>query len=301
MNAMRTLCLLGLLLPFLAGCASVNVQPFQTFQSAVKQGQAAMDDSLGLGVDWVRSADAQTFDGQMSQLVMRLGQGYDWTLEPVPLYLRIKQARKVFWILNDNMQSYAGLLLRLADNQVDDPAAFETLAAQLNRNAETAAQALNWAPPKEGIPVFSAVAVEAAREYIRGKRLEALGRIVRENQPLVEKYAAHCTRLIQLLRENFKAYYGDHYEPIRAAWKQSPAGSRAALVEQMYALNDRLIDILDALQQMEKIYAALPAAHQELAQAVKATALTFDRPGLQLLIEEGRQLGHLYENLKSDK
>lgn len=301
MTALKAAGISCLLLPLFAGCASINTRPFQTFQAAIQQGQAAMDGSFGLGMDWVRSADARTYDGQLSQLVMQLGQGYDWTLETTPLYLRIKQARKVFWTLNDGMQSYAGLLVKLADNQVDDPAAFETLAMQLNRNAERAAQALNWTPPAEGIPLFSAVAIESAREYIRGKRLEALGKLVRENQPLVEKYAAHCTRLIQLLRENFKTYYSDHYEPIRAVWKQTPAGSRASLVEQMYSLNDQLMDILDALRQMEKIYAALPQAHKELEQAVKATALTIDRPGLQLLIEEGRQLGHLYETLKSDK
>ena len=289
------------MLPLIAGCASLNTRPFQAFHAAVQQGQTAMDGSFGLGVDWVRSADARTFDGQLSELVMQLGQGYEWTLETTPLYLRIKQARKVFWTLNDSMQGYAGLLVKLADNQVDDPAAFESLAEQLNRNAGAAVKALNWAPPKEGIPIFSALAVEAAREYIRGKRLEALGKIIRENQAVVEKYAEQCARLIQLLRENFKTYYSDHYEPIRAAWKQTPAGSRASLVERMYSLNDKWMDILDALRQMEKIYAALPQAHKELEQAVKSTALTFDRPGLQLLIEEGRQLGHLYETLKQDQ
>jgi hypothetical protein len=301
MTALKVACLAGFMLPLFAGCASLNTRPFQAFHAAVQQGQTAMDGSLALGADWVRSADARTFDGQLSELVMQLGQGYDWTLETTPLYLHVKEARKAFWTLNDSMQGYASLLLKLADNQVDDPAAFEGLAKQLNRNAETASQALSWVPPPEGIPIFSALAVEAAREYIRGKRLEALGRIVRENQPLVEKYAAHCTRLIQLLRENFKTCYSDHYEPIRTAWKQTPAGSRAPLVERMFALNERLMDILDALRQMEKIYAALPQAHLEMLQAVKSTALTFDRPGLQLLIEEGRQLGHLYETLKQDQ
>lgn len=281
----------------LSGCAEINKQIFSNYAAEIQRERVVMDYVIGHSYEWVRAADAAAYQGDFSPLIITTRNGCRWRAEDRFLYLKIKQTRAIYLELNQGMLDYAALLEKLADNRMESPEIFTSLAERINHNAAAAARGASLNPKKEGLQLFSAAAMETAREYIRNRRVEELGKVVRENQGLVEAYSDHCRELIGILCNIEKEYYAENYIPLQNQWNNGVKAD-PMLVEKMFGLNDKFTDALNLLKQMDEFYSALPAAHADLAEAVETTRPVAPRPGFQRLAEEGRRLQMLYESAR---
>lgn len=282
----------------LVGCASVNPEPFVKYRSAVQEAQSGIDAAMSVNYNWTRSGFIDKFPSDpkstFTQLMIRPGVAYDWSLPSPPIYLSVKQTRSGLAELNAAFAKYADLLAKLASRDLVSAASFDQLAKDLNQNTTDAVKALGLAaPPTDAL--FSTAASEAARLYIENRRQKHLKYAIEKNQINVAEYSALCVSLLQTIRGNIKAYYADRTEPIKNAWKSTAGEKRRKNTEAMLNLNEQYADAMRVLQELETAYNALPEAHADLAKAIETPEL--DVGGIQKLYASAKRLQQLYNEL----
>lgn len=317
----------------LAGCASVNPEPFAKYRSAVQEAQSGIDAVMSSNYNWTRSGFIDEFSSnpehKFSELLIQPSTDYGWSfpnptndlkkqtqirlaqLNPdfaksddaksadlnLPVFLKVKQIRSGLAQLNTAFSEYADLLAKLAGNDLVSAAAFDLLAKDLNQNTRDAVKSLQITAPPEGIAIFSTAASEAARLYIENRRQSNLIEAITSNQQNVINYSDLCVSLLHTIRGNIKAYYVDRAEPIKIAWNSTTGEKRQKNTEAMLNLNEQYADAMRVLQELETAYSALPDAHADLAKAIEKPEQ--DIKGVQKLYASAKRLQKLYEALKN--
>jgi hypothetical protein len=287
-----------------AGCASVNSNPFVKFHSAVQEASTGIDTAMSVNYDWTRSGFVEDFcantESKFSQLIIRPGEKYDWSMGKPPIYLDVKKTRAALSDLNYAFTQYASLLVKLSGGELASIDTFDQLTKDLNKNAADAAKALKVSVSSNDMALFSTAASEAARLYIEHKRQDYLIDAINKNQENVQRYSNLCIELIHTIRGNMKAYYVEKYEPIKNAWNTSSSEKRHKQTEAMLNLNEQFTTAMGVLQELEGAYRAIPNANADLSRAIKDTKL--DLEGVQQLYSSGKRLQRLYSELqKMDK
>lgn len=281
---------------FASGCASVNPEPFKKYKISLREAQTGSDAAMSVNYGWSRSGFVEGFSNrpgaEFSKLLIQPGKEYLWTWPEAPIYLQIKQARAALFQLNDAFCNYAGLLAKLAGDELISKEDFESMAKDLNANAISALKSLQLSAP---IALFSIAATEAARLYIENKRQSYLQNAIHENQANIQDYADKCVSIVHTIRGNIKSYYVDRSTPYRSAWAPANPSERQKLTESMLALNEQFIDSLRVLQELEKTYSELPGAHADLAKSIDSEK--FDLHGIQSLYSSAQRLQRLYKEL----
>ena len=291
---------LALSVSLIVGCASVNPKPFTQYHTAVQEAQSGIDAAMSINYNWTRSGFAEGFasntNSRFSQIMIQPGAGYDWAIAAQPLYLQIKETRSGLATLNTAFATYADLLTKLAGGQLVDTARFDQMAADLNKNSRTAAEALSLEAPSQGFSLFSTAASKAAHLYIENRRQKHLKAALQDNQENVEAYSAQCVSLIHTIRGTIKTHYAERVEPIKMRWAAAGTDKRLKATEMMLALNEQYADAMHILQELETAYGALPQAHLDLIDAIEKPG--FDLDGIQTLYASGRRLQRLYDQLE---
>lgn len=295
-----TLLLVSALLVPATGCKSVATGPFSDFSSSLQPLRAGTDAEAGSAADASRQElVAKVAAGEVSPADLQLefdpSDPFTTTYgfaQNEPDFVKLLRFRQGLSSLNDAMIGYAQSLVVLAGGGqggdiVPTTAQFDQMARDLNANAGSAAAALGVkiAPGRQAL--LSTAAVELFKAYIESKRRRALAQAIREVQPNVEEFAGAAQQAVDFLASLVQTGYDRQILPLATA---SPPDATPILT-----LNDATQARLATLRSLSKSYAALPAAHRDLAAAAaeRKTGLA----GLIALSDEATRLQGLVTEL----
>jgi hypothetical protein len=282
-----------IILPFLlAACAGnpVKQEPFQQYLEAVQQAGQSADAVVG-----------QEYDRELAEYERRFetGEERDITLlllEPDPndpylmsypgsadgetvAFLAIGNQRDKLRIVNKIATDYAALLVRIVGSetgQVDVQAQAKAINDEVSKYLGNDKSAL-----------LSTLFVTAANQYIETKRRDKLGTLLGEGQPAIDGYAHLGSVIAKTAADTLKTSYGRQMRVLAAA--------KPPRVKDILAANQRLLEQLEMLRQLDQTFAALARNHARLKTAVMAG----DTPSFESLREKAKGLKSLYAELKS--
>ncbi len=284
---------------FLQACSSVDPRPFERFNRSVAEAAKGADAALATGQSWTRTGhiEAMASDpkAKFSDLVILPGEGYDWRWERKPVCLEMGKARLALADLNQSFLSYSELLSQLASDKAIDQERLDAAAAELNNGAKEALDSVGLSSP-DGAAMFSTAAIELARVALETRRAADLAKAIKSNQPCVKAYARLCAELVKTIRGASKSYYADACEPFRLSWEKGAPAARRQTAAAMLDLNDKFINAMRILAELERLYDTLPKAHADLAKAITEPSL--DTAELRRLYNSGLRIQRLYNQLK---
>ena len=123
------------------GCASVNPKPFDDFANSVTTVQDGMAKALTLSESNARETLIENLasdsNAKFGDVQILSGANYQWhySSNNPPVYLALIEAQAKLAHLSEVFADYAELLANLAGGKILDPAAFDTMAADLNSKA----------------------------------------------------------------------------------------------------------------------------------------------------------------------
>lgn len=285
----------------LSGCTSVDPAPFQQFAEGLN--------SLRDGTDAMAADDVQNArdrfvgdvrSGEVSLLDLQLGFdgpfGYGYAFGDEPLYVKLSRFQRGLMELNKAMISYADLLAMLASGEVVEPSTFDQLTTDLNANALTAADALDFNIGGDDSALLTTAAVAAFRGVLESKRRSGLAGAIKEVQPQIDEYSRRMVVAVKFLATGVTSDYDDQFQaiigPVAAA---GAAPVDEAVIENVLELNLQTEQTLGTLAALSESYQRLPAAHRDLVGAAggKPGGLT----GLISFTNEALRLHTLYLTL----
>jgi hypothetical protein len=287
------------------GCASLPSAPFRSFHASVEKAQAGLETEMGRDVDWTREAEIQEVadrkDAVLSGYMVKEAEGFRWSMETRPAYWTTRLSRRALRELNAAFTGYAGLLADVASGEKLDAADVDALASGLNRSLREVSGLLDGLTKAAPGPIagVSAVVAEAFHRFLRHRRARDLKAAITGNQSWVEHYAASCLSLIGIIRADLKASYADQMESLQKRWDDKRSPGRATLTRSLFNLNEDYVDAMEALEALTSFYAALPAAHKDLALALDRTAR--GRPGLTALAGSAGRVARRTRDLEKVK
>jgi hypothetical protein len=269
---MRTPTLIFLL--SLTACASLRPGPFQSFETSVATAQKGLETEMARDVQWTREADvealAETKDAPLGDHMLKETKGYAWSTAVTAPHWEARLTLRALEELNAAFLGYANLLTQVAEGQPALSKEHEALSAAINLNLREAAEML--VQTKKTPALFPAGAAALSSESLLRfqwfGRARNLRKALMENQPWVEEFAAHCLRLIDLIRVDLKTAYGDRMAAIHDRWDDKRTPGRNTLARSIFNLNAEFSDAMVALKALSLFYNGLPAAHQDLADGL---------------------------------
>jgi len=292
-------CLTAGALMALAGCATVNTEPFEQYHSAVREAQAGMEAVMSVSAEWSREEFVDNIandpQARFVNLMIKPGDGYDWSQPAKPLYVNVQHARAALVQLNSSFSQYTSLLARLASRNLVSTAEFDYMAREINQHTTDAVRALNLAVPPQGVALLSVAASEAARLFIESRRQRYLQEAIEYNQSNVTHYAALCISLLHTMRGSIKASYTDRAAALHTTWDVNDRTRRRTATEAMLALNEQYAGAMRILQELEQAYQEMPAAHASLAEAIEHPRPSVE--GMQSLYASAKRLQQLQREL----
>jgi hypothetical protein len=135
--------------------------------------------------------------------------------------------------------------------------------------------------------LLSTLFVTAANQYIETKRRDKLGTLLGEGQPAIDGYVHLGSVIAKTAADTLKTSYGRQMRVLAAA--------KPPRVKDILAANQRLLEQLEMLRQLDQTFAALARNHARLKTAVMAG----DTPSFESLREKAKGLKSLYAELKS--
>ena len=290
----------ALAIALLAGCATVSPAPFKEYHDAVLDLQASADRVLEADAKWSRESFHEGVKDRstaLADLTLEFDDtlAYGWTLPNEPLFVTVERTRSAFAHLNTTFVSYTDLLYQLAANKVASAEEFDTLANDLNANARKAAKALRIDASEDNVAIFSTAAAALARSYVENKKRRKLEETISSNQGGVDQFVQAATLAAQLAAEDLKAEYGLRFDRVNAVWRSAPADGRAAVIDDVLALNDEMVGLLKTLETLDVAYRTLAREHRELGRSLGKGADFSARE----LANTARRLKDQYEELKT--
>lgn len=270
----------GLAMALASGCATVQVEPFAEFQTAVVALHGSVDRAIGGAVAAEREAlldKLKAGELSLAQLSLVLApDSYGWELfvpagkDPgdVPPYYHWKQTRMELQLASLAVLGYADALAQLAKPEPMTEKEFNRLQVSLNALARSSLQHLSTggarsrAGETESSGLISAAAADGFRVYLRHRRSADLRKAILANHASVVIYVGTLGALVEQLRANLQR----HYLTTSQELLRGPAGGEGN-GKKLLDLNDAAIARLEMLAAVQDVLAALPAAHAALAAA----------------------------------
>ncbi|HEX5757816.1 MAG TPA: hypothetical protein VF121_01345 [Thermoanaerobaculia bacterium] len=281
-------------------CASVAPAPFTEFASSLQPLRAGTDAQAGAAaaasrqdlIDKVAAKEVSPADLQL-EFTDPFTATYGFA-EDEPNYAKLVRFRQGLSALNDALLAYAQALAVLAGGGaggdiLPTTAQFDQMARDLNANAGAAATALGVQLDPGRQALLSVAAIELFKAYIESKRRKELAGAIAEVQPRVEEFSSAAQEAVRFLASLVETDYDKKVLPLATA---SPPDAAPIL-----ALNDVTQATLATLASLAKSYAAVPAAHRDLAAAAanRKTGLA----GLVALGDEATRLQNLVTQLRT--
>lgn len=289
------------------GCASISSPPFAALTTSVQQLRDGADASLSLVQDRARDRYiAEAVAGDVTKVVALLLEPiqddlFGWTSSDPPLFFKVARFRDGVYRLNSTLVTYAGLLGQLASPDLVSSEKFEQLAKDLNSNLKNAAEMLGVpSQPNKEIAIFSTLSTAAFQAYLKNKQRSSLLKALNSNQPMIQEAAelgASAVRITAIALRNEYQHASKGLAESMTKAKLSDS-EKQALLRKLIELDERFIKEISALRTLHQSYKALPGAHQELATGVADPKLGL--PMIIELLEYGRQLNRLYEEMSKD-
>ena len=302
----RPLCFLAVVLAILGvvGCASISPAPFTAPTTSTQELRNGADASLSLVHERTRdryiaeaaAGDVAKVEGLL--LTQPAGDPFGWASSDPPLFLKVARFREGVHRLNSVLVGYAGLLSQLASPDLVSPEQFDQLARDLNANLRTSVQALGVsAPSDKEIAIFSTLSAAAFQAYLKNKQRSSLLKALNSNQPAIQEAAELGVSAVRITAMALRNEYNQSSAKLAAliaSPKLSESGKQATLRD-LIELDEKFIKEISVLRTLHQSYAALPAAHQELA-----AGLVDPKHGLPMileLLEKARDLNRLHDEL----
>ncbi len=274
-----------MLVILLTGCATtIETAPFQLFSQTVEYTGKTMDKVIHTTGDLFKDEFIRDFaansDTQLSELKLKTTGDLSREIrqDSLPLFMQIGQSRVALILLNEALNSYAELLLQLANDKLLTPKMFSQLEKSLNRSVTTVFKTL-IPEQKTVVPeILSQTAGDLMRHYLESKRRSYLVEAIRENHHNIEAYSMLVREIVLKCRNDIKRYYTNETARMSEQWvvatKADKQKDREKLARAMVALNTQFINTLDLLEALDNAYAALPMANADLAIAVELPGTT---------------------------
>jgi len=289
----------------LVGCQAPDAKPFDQFAQAVTALRGGADDTLNTEYTLARARYEHHVlnNNDLASLFLDPDSTdpYGWkTLAKPPLYVKINQFKIGVGQLNDAIAKYAALLQQLAGSNLIKQDDFDKMATDLSGTLADAVKALKpdaTADATKGIAVFSALATEAARNYIEHKRTGDLINILRNNQSNIASFAALGSAASKLVAQDWqKEYIGKKNQWVDSYVAAKSDDAKIAVIETVLKENDNYTGTLETLRSLDAAYRAIPAAHQELCDSLQQKKSLVAE--IAVLVAEAKHLQSLYNQLK---
>jgi hypothetical protein len=289
-----------------SGCASLDPKPFNDFSSSVDAAQSGMTTTLLQTQVAARNSlikeMAENPKAAIGPLQIISDGKYKWHYakpdKDQPLYLRILQTETALEHLNEVFSSYAKNLATLAGGGTTDSAEFNTLASDLNANVTKITNDLDL-QGGSSVAIFSTGATALFEQYINSKRKEALREALEKNQDTVVRYSKLCVGLINTLRQITQTFYNISFNNYNKEWKANAViDRRSEIITKTLTLNEGYANSLKVLKQIEDSLTTIPNAHADLIKSLEAP--NGPTPAIQELMESGKRLQELYQQVKSN-
>ena len=298
-----------LALGLLIGCASVNPMPFQEFSKSAQDIRTGADKVLETDYEMARERmlrNAKTDPGTaIKQLTIDRAVGpqgavkdFAWTMAGEPLFLTIRRYRRGVHDFNSVLVTYAQSLANLAGPVTLTNEQVTEMASNLTTNAAEAARGLKIDVNQDKLALFSTVAVGAFQQYLVSKQRSDLRKALVENQAWiveVSRLGGEASKnMATVLWQEFLVLQGDMNDRIATAG----SGARPKAIEEKIALNEKFVDLLEALKTLDNAYANVPTAHAELSASLETDHFSLE--SIRELSALGKRLERLYEKLKKE-
>ena len=302
-----------IMLSLIAGCSTINQQPFASFSSSMQELRKGADEAL----KYNDTANRERFieetakaslnpDGaeDVSNLLIQSVEGdlFAWRMNQTPLFMVSPQFRSGVYTLNSALVSYSELLASLVDSDLVSQTEFDTMAKDLNASLKAAASTLEFEKINGEVAIFSLAASKAAHAYIDSKRTSKLREALEENQPLMVDISAMLQKAIRVAVLNLRQDYDQRSIEIARQLVPNPSialSTRKKTVKALIELNEDYLMRLRILESLNNSYRSLPAAHLELIQAIEKPG--YDLAAVQALYESGKHMYQLYREMQSEK
>ncbi|MFQ5667815.1 MAG: hypothetical protein ACE5I7_15490 [Candidatus Binatia bacterium] len=304
---------LGLLAVVALGCGAVEVRPFEEFAKAVGEVRQGADDALKHNAEQARARvvselvqDSVAAPREVAvkyTLRQRQADPLEIAHEGLPLFFEARWFREGVYGLNTSIVDYAALLHELAKPELLPQEKFDKLAKQLNANLRDAAKALPAQKPIDPhkIGLFATAASGVTQSAIEWRRRRHLQRAIRDNQGAIDAVALLGRDAVNLAATQLWQEYGLRNQPLLVVLvtPRSSASARKAAAKKLIKLNEEQMKRIQTLRTLDESYAALPAAHRELATALNNPKLGLE--SIRNLYDTGTRLHQLYEELAPER
>lgn len=190
---------------------------------------------------------------------------------------------------NRTFAQYTTLLAGLAGKDFLSDEEFKKMATDLNTHAGRISREAGLAASSE-TALFSTSSLALFEEYLKARQKRVLRRAIQANQEPVAQYSSLGGQLTYLLSVPVQRSYNESFDRLKEQFQSATteAGRRKQALAAVN-LNDSMIQRWELFAEMDRIYAGLPAAHRNLAQAVEGEG------GFGAALELGQSLERLHQ------
>jgi hypothetical protein len=279
-------------------CKTLDPKPVQEYADSVSKLRDGADAALAVNaadahdrtVHFPAVNDQGAFDAGEKLVLEKDKPGQ------MPLFLEAERFRIAVKRLNDAEVDYANLLVQLASPQTVDAATFDQLAKDVDAKVASALATLNKPVPAQGLALLSTGFAELARAYLESKRIADFVAVLDHAQKSVDDYAAKGRSAVATATDDawheYEAHAGKLEGPM-ARLKKDPAAAAQAR-EELVDLDVRFVAHLGVLTDLDAAFAAIPAAHRGLVNAVATHGA--DLATAHMLVDRAAVLKQTYDD-----
>ena len=121
---------------------------------------------------------------------------------------------------------------------------------------------------KKNAGLFSATAMSLTENYLKSRQSELLVNAVRDNQPSVERFAAHLQRGVVLIARAVSLEYERETAAMKVA--AAKAQDRSTIIQQLIDRNKQHFTDIQTLKRLHTNYGRLSLLHASIADAIRA-------------------------------
>lgn len=297
--------LLTLILFLPWGCASLDPQPFQSFEQGAEKLSQSLTDVEALVVDETKQRELGEVTADPALLTgLRLEFGdpaFVWSYPAAGdggglLFPTLERRRRAAQELNAAFVDYAQLLTQLVAAGETTQAQVDQQAGEINSEARSLIDRLGADVPSDVTAFLSTAVVEGFKAFTDHRRREVLRATLAEQQPVVETFAQMGQTLTEDLANDLQAEYLTSFRQLQTSLVAAAPEARQPIVQQVLALNDQIGKNLDLLAQLHETYGSLPRAHAALGRSLESGRPTLAE--IEQFVADATHLVTLYENLK---
>ncbi|WP_440455211.1 hypothetical protein [Psychrobacter sp. ASPA161_9] len=296
----------------LAGCASIDTNPFQQFNSSLielnKGATSSLDVTIPLSeeryIKEIESELKQGNDNLFNQLLIETDDSKPFLVSESPTFLTMKKFKLGVSKVNLAWVEYSNLLLELSSNELVDDEKFLKLATDLNANARDAVQSLKYKPndtTAKYTGLFSTSFITGAEEYINTKQKEKLIESLTKNQDYIGAYVKDIQEAIHAMAQSNNEEFAIKQESLGrdllSLVKSNENGNNDVKIRrtlgEMIDIKTAHLNQVESLQALYIAYGRIPAAHAALATRLSKSDSSI--AAINDLLEKGIQLHSSYE------